>query len=82
MKEASLSPAASDNLEKATTAIFKASHDAVPNVREVCVKCLGELAVKWEKTPIKDVIKKHLQGMADDSDKEVKEKAAEILTKL
>jgi hypothetical protein len=58
-----------DNLEKGTSIIIKGSLDTVPNVREVCVKCLREIAVRWEKNAIKDVIKKHIAGMMEDTDK-------------
>ena len=40
-----------DNVEKCVTHIFKTSHDNVPNVREVSVKCLRNIAIKWDKKP-------------------------------
>ena len=62
--------------------IFKASNDQVPNVREVCLKVLRDIALKWEKNAIKDVIKKHVSAMTEDSDREVREKALEIMSRV
>ncbi len=71
-----------ENLEKGTNAIIKACQDSVPNVREVCVKCLKEIGVRWEKSPIKEVVKKQLAVMQNDTDKEVKELAVEVSGKV
>ena len=35
----------------------------VPNVREVCVKVERDIALRFPKSPFKDLIKKHLSAM-------------------
>lgn len=71
-----------ENLEKGVNTIIKASQDNVPNVREVCAKSFREIALKWDKSPVKETIKKQLVAMQSDTDKEVKELATEICGKI
>ena len=44
----------------------------MPNVREVCVKVERDIAVRFDKSSIRESIKKHISSMNDDTDLEEK----------
>ena len=60
----------------------KALGEKVPNIREACVKCFHDMIIRWDKGGYKEMIKKQLAILAEDSDSEVKEKAKDILSRI
>lgn len=58
---------------------MQSSNESVPNVRQVCVKAERDIAFRYMKNPIKDVVKKHLTAMAQDTDFQVKNAALHAL---
>ena len=82
LKEISLSNLGDKYVEKCLTQIFKVISDPVPNVREVCIKALRDIAHKYDKGSIRDAIKKEIHTMSSDTDHEVKLTATEVLSKI
>lgn len=69
-------------LEKALNLIIGASNEPVANIREVCVKVERDIAQRWEKTSIRDMIKKHILSLSEDQDLEVRTTVADILNRF
>jgi hypothetical protein len=72
LKEICLSVHGEVFLEKALSLIISASKEPVPNIREVCVKVEREIANRFDKPSIREIIKKHILSLADDPDLEVR----------
>jgi hypothetical protein len=58
LKELALSNLGDKYIEKCLSNIFKVCSSAVPNIREVSIKTLRDIACKFDKTAIKEAIKK------------------------
>jgi hypothetical protein len=54
----------------------------VANIREVCVKVERDIAHKWERASVRDVIKKHIASLGEDGDLEVRITVADILNRF
>lgn len=52
------------------------------NIREVCVKVEREIAHRFEKGNTRDVIKKHILSLSEDTDLEVRTTVNDILTRF
>ena len=61
---------------------MQAANEAVPNVREACVKTERDIAMKFDKGPVRENIKKHISSMTEDQDFEVKHTALQAVEKL
>jgi len=59
-----------------------ASNEPVANIREVCVKVERDIAHKWEKPTIRDLIKKHILSLSEDPDMEVRITVSDILNRF
>ena len=68
-------------LEKSINLIIGASTEPVANIREVCVKVERDIAQKYEKSSIRDMIKKHISSLSEDQDLEVRTTVADILNR-
>ena len=77
-----MSPLGDKYVERCLGSIFKVTSSPVPNVREVSVKALRDIALTFNKDSIRQPIKKEIQQMANDQDFEVKMTAAEVLAKI
>ena len=82
LKEIALSDLGEKYVEKCLAQIFKVTSDAVPNVREVSIKALRDIAQKFDKGHIKESIKKEIMSMSADNDHEVKMTATEVLSRI
>ena len=82
LKEISLSELGDKHVEKCLGLIFKVTSDPVPNVREVSIKALRDIAHRFDKGQIKESIKKEIMSMSSDSDHEVKMTASEVLSRM
>lgn len=82
IKEIALSPLGDKYVERCLGSIFKVTSSPVPNVREVSIKALKDIALAFNKDSIRQPIKKEIQQMANDQDFEVKMTAAEVLAKI
>jgi hypothetical protein len=69
-------------LEKALNLIMAASNEPVANIREVCVKVERDIAHRFEKGNIRELIKKHILSLSEDQDLEVRVTVNDILTRF
>ena len=69
-------------LEKALSLIISACNEPVANIREVCVKVERDIAHRFEKSSIRESIKKHIHSLSEDPDLEVRITVNDILTRF
>ena len=72
LKEICLDPSSEQYVEKSIALISKGVGDKVPNVREACVKCFHDLIMRWEKGTYREMMKKQICILAEDTDLEVR----------
>jgi len=82
LKEIALSDNGDKYTERCLGQIFKVTADPVPNVREVSIKALRDIAHKFDNGLIKESIKKEIMKMSGDADHEVRATAAEVLSRM
>lgn len=68
--------------DKVVNLIIQTANEPVANVREACVKTERDIAMRFDKGPIREIIKKHISSMTEDSDFEVRHSALLTVEKL
>ncbi len=70
-------------IEKVINVIMQATaNEKVANVRQACVKSERDIAMRCDKGSIREMIKKHISSMTEDSDSEVRHSAIQAVQKL
>jgi hypothetical protein len=82
LKELASSNVGDKYVEKCISMISKVSSSPVPNIREVSIKTLRDIAAKFDKPSIREAIKKEIMPMTNDQDYEVKTTANDVLSRL
>ena len=82
LKTICMDPMNEQLVERCIGLIRKGSGEKVANIRQVCVKCLHEMLMRWDKGTYREEMKKQLLIMSKDEDEEVSRRAQEIISRL